>query len=148
MSLPLENVAQDYSKYCDVDLNGKLQPINKSIEDMLARLEEFQTMVSFVKQDETDSNDILTSLPNYRNDLEDMFNKIDTMESLVIHMKNNLDKLEDDIEKAETELGCNDPKKKVTSIFTPLFRKNTEKKQPTPSLGLFKVEDYFEQQNS
>lgn len=88
---------------------------------MLARLEEFQTMVSFVKQDGTDSNDILTSLPDYKTDLEEMFKKIDTMESLVTHMKNNLDKLEDDVEKAEIEFGINDPKKKVASIFSPLF---------------------------
>ncbi|KAJ8924592.1 hypothetical protein NQ315_000742 [Exocentrus adspersus] len=144
----LENVAGDYNKYCDVDIHSKLMPINEQIENMLARLEEFQTMILFVKQDGTDSRDILTSIANYSNELNDLFNKIDTMERLVTHIKSNLDKVEDDVEKAEVEFGCNDSKKKVTSIFTPLFKKATEKKQLSPSLGLFKVEDYFEQETS
>ncbi|KAJ8969157.1 hypothetical protein NQ314_001898 [Rhamnusium bicolor] len=141
--MTLENVAKDYSKYCDVDINLKLKPINQSVDDMLTRLEEFQTMVSFVKQDGIDSNDILTSFLNFKSDMDEMCIKINTIENLITHIKSNLDKLEDDMDKAETEMGCNEHKNKVTNIFTPLFKKNTDKKQIIPNMELFKTDDYF-----
>ncbi|KAJ8972783.1 hypothetical protein NQ317_009236 [Molorchus minor] len=117
----LEELAEDYSKYCDVNIEQKLNPISKSVDDMLARLEEFQTMLTFIKQDEKDSSDILNSIPNYKNDFDAMCNTIDRLENLMTHIKINLDKLDDDLERAETELGYNEPKKKVTNLFTPLF---------------------------
>ncbi|KAJ8938139.1 hypothetical protein NQ318_006999 [Aromia moschata] len=119
--MTLEAVAKDYSKYCNVNLDHKLKPVNKSVDDMLARLEEFQTILSFIKQDEKDATNIFASVPNYKSDLDEMCDTIDTIENLISHIKNNLDKLENDIEKAETELGYNEHKKIVSNIFTPLF---------------------------
>ncbi|KAG5889941.1 hypothetical protein JTB14_018836 [Gonioctena quinquepunctata] len=143
--MAVENTAKGFSKYCELDMNNKVEPIIGSIDEMLARLEEFQTMISFVVQDRTDYNDILSSIPNYGSEFGDMCNKIDTLEKMVAHIKSNLDHLESEIEKAENELGCNEATSKVTNIFTPLFKKNVEKKYSKDHhSGYFKTEEYFE----
>ncbi|CAG9818791.1 unnamed protein product [Phaedon cochleariae] len=103
-------------------LYSLFKSVSGSIEEMLARLEEFQTMLYFVTQDRIDYNDILTSIPNYGVEFDQICNKIDTLESLISHIQSNLDQLEHEIEKAETELGCTETSAiKVTNIFTPLF---------------------------
>lgn len=136
--MTLENTAKEYSKYCDINLESKVQlfkdngsyfskyflqlePVNKCIDDMFARLEEFQTMMSFVTQDQVESVKVLTSLLDHREEFEDLCIKIDSLECLVSHIKNNLDKLEDDINKAEANLNISEPTAKVANIFTPLF---------------------------
>ncbi|XP_023017845.1 biogenesis of lysosome-related organelles complex 1 subunit 4 [Leptinotarsa decemlineata] len=138
-----EKTAKDFSKYLEVDLDHKLKPITASIDDMLTRLEEFQTMISFVVQDRIDYNDILTAIPNYKNEFDNMCKKIDTLEKLMAHIKSNLDQLECGIEKAEDELGCSETTMKVTNIFTPLFRKQSGKKEFRFQSDNFKTENYF-----
>ncbi|XP_057664678.1 biogenesis of lysosome-related organelles complex 1 subunit 4 isoform X2 [Diorhabda carinulata] len=139
----VEKTAKEYSKCCEIDLESKLKPINKSVDDMLARLEEFETMMSFVIQDRKDYNDILTSVPNYKEEFDILCNKIDSVEKLTKHIKSNLDELEKEIEKAELSLGCTEKTAKVTQIFTPLFKKNVDKKSTSQSTEFFKTEDYF-----
>ncbi|XP_072392839.1 biogenesis of lysosome-related organelles complex 1 subunit 4 [Diabrotica undecimpunctata] len=140
----IQKTAKDYKKCCDVDMDSKLNSLNKSIDEMLTRLEEFQTMMSFVEQDRKDYNDILTSVPNYKDEFDILCNRIDTVDKLTTHIKSNLDVLENEIEKAESSLGCSEKTAKVTQIFTPLFKKNVDKKQSTQSSELFKTEDYFD----
>lgn len=84
---------------------------------MLARLEEVQTIVSFAKQEATGvSISVITDL---KHDVDDLCNRIDVIENLIVHITNNIDMLESTVNKHENEL--NQPNNKVTSIFTPLF---------------------------
>lgn len=92
---------------------------------MLARLEEFEAMFTFIEPDVKDSKDILNSIQEYKPEFQDLCAKIDSTEFLVAHIKSNLDMLEAKIEVAETKLGVSDTTSKVTekvsNIFTPLF---------------------------
>lgn len=89
---------------------------------MLTRLEEFQTMISFVHQDRDESNKILISVLDANDDFNDLCKKIDKIECLVAHIKNNLNALDEEISKTEENLGCLEQSTlKMPSIFTPLF---------------------------
>lgn len=73
-----------------------------------------------LKRNQTGSDDI-TSLISCKNEFEQLCYKIDKVEALLDHVKNNLNKLEDDVVKAEADLGFGDASIKVPSLFTPLF---------------------------
>lgn len=91
---------------------------------MLARLEEFETMLSFIEPDVKDSKDILKSIVDYKPEFEELCQKIDSTEFLIAHIKSNLDTLEAKIEEGEAKMGVDAASKvteKMTNIFTPLF---------------------------
>ncbi|ENN72224.1 biogenesis of lysosome-related organelles complex 1 subunit 4 [Dendroctonus ponderosae] len=147
----LRRTAEDYSSYItNTNIEKKLEPVNKAIDDMLARLEEFEAMFTFIEPDVKDSKDILNSILAYKPEFEDLCAKIDSTEFLVAHIKSNLDMLEAKIEEAETKLGVSDTTSKVTekvsNIFTPLFKKAAERRATSAStnMELFKTEDYFQ----
>ncbi|CAH1115428.1 unnamed protein product [Psylliodes chrysocephalus] len=140
----VEKTAKDYKKYLQIDLNSAVNPLSNSIDEMLTQLEEFEIMMTFLVQDRKDYKDILTSIPNYKAEFTDLCNKIDTIERLISHIKSNLDELESEVEKAETNLGCTEKTVKVTQIFTPLFKKNVDKKNSFHHSELFKTENYFQ----
>ncbi|XP_030762807.1 biogenesis of lysosome-related organelles complex 1 subunit 4 isoform X2 [Sitophilus oryzae] len=142
----VEKTAKDYSKYItDIDLAKKLEPINKSIDDMLTRLEEFETMFTFIQPDVKDSSDLLSSMLQYKPEFDQLCEKIDSTEFLVEHIKSNLDALESRIEEGEIKLNAVDTASRVTNMLSPLFMSINEKKTTAPpTTELFKVEDYFQ----
>lgn len=87
---------------------------------MLTRLEEFQTMISFVVQDSGDSVKILSSLLQHKHEFDDLCKKIDAIETLTNHLKGNLKQVEDNIDKAEADFHLSEPSK-VANLFTPFF---------------------------
>lgn len=146
----LEKTVKDYSTYLtNTNLDKKLEPINKAVDDMLARLEEFETMFAFIQPDVQDSRDLLKSILDYKPEFDDLCQKIDSTEFLMAHIKSNLDSLESQIEEGEAWLGVehsNNVAEKVSSILTPLFKKSVEKKNTVTGVGgmeLFKTEEYF-----
>ncbi|CAG9862184.1 unnamed protein product [Phyllotreta striolata] len=140
----IEKTAKDYKNYLETDINSLATPLNASIEEMLTRLKDIETTMTSLAQDQQDFTDILTSIPNYRGEFDNLCDKIDTFEKLIGHMKSNLNDLENEMDKAETNLGCAEKTSKVTQIFTPLFKKTLDKKEPNQQLEIFKTEDYFE----
>ncbi|XP_066250601.1 biogenesis of lysosome-related organelles complex 1 subunit 4 [Euwallacea similis] len=122
----LQKTAQDYSKFItNTSIDKKLEPINTRIEDLLARMEEFETMFTFIQPDVKDSRDMLKSILDYKPEFEDLCEKIDCTIFLIAHIKNNLDSLEARIEEEEVRLGVEGTSSKVTervtSMLTPLF---------------------------
>ncbi|KAL1517077.1 hypothetical protein ABEB36_000888 [Hypothenemus hampei] len=146
----LKQTAESYSKYItNIDLEEKLQPVNKAMEDMLTRLEEFETMFTLAQPDIKDSKDIIKSILDYKPEFEELCLKIDSIEFMTVHIKNNLTALETKIEETENQMGIVDTKSRVTEkvahIFTPLFKKSFDKKAPTSSSAeIFKTEHYFQ----
>lgn len=89
---------------------------------MLARLEEFQTMICFARQERIIATELLSSIENSKDNLNDLFNRIDSVERLVQDVKSTVDALETEVEKAEEKVGITESKtSKVANIFTPLF---------------------------
>ncbi|XP_076272900.1 biogenesis of lysosome-related organelles complex 1 subunit 4 isoform X2 [Rhynchophorus ferrugineus] len=140
----IKKTSEGYSKlFTDCNLEQKLVPINKSIEQMLARLEEFETMFAFIQPDIKDSKDLLNSIMEYKSEFDILCEKIDNTELLVAHVKHNLDTLEARIEESEAKLNVTDTASKVTNLLTPLLFANAERKPTPSSVELFKTEDYF-----
>ncbi|KAL3275769.1 hypothetical protein HHI36_020514 [Cryptolaemus montrouzieri] len=137
-----ESVAKDYSKYLNQDIENKLKPVNQIIESMLARLEEFETLVNFAKQDVDESTEALSSLVNCNDQMKELFSKIDSVERVVNHIKGNLKNLEEKIEKEEHRLGLNDSKL-VTNIFSPLLFRKSDKNTVVTNVPIFNVKEYF-----
>nr|CAH7741922.1 unnamed protein product [Callosobruchus chinensis] len=143
--MSIEQTAVDYAKYLDLDFPPQIQALTSTIYEMLARLEEFQTLLGFMSKDRDQYNSIITSIPKYQAEFDDLSKRTDMVEALVAHIKDNLDTLESRIEKAEAELNINEPTMKVPNIFTPLFKKNTipDRKSPSKGMEMFHTEDYF-----
>ncbi|VEN33962.1 unnamed protein product [Callosobruchus maculatus] len=144
-NMSIAKTATDYAKYLDLDFPSQIQCLTSTIYEMLARLEEFQTILSFMSQDRNYYNSMITSIPKYQGEIDDLCKKIDMVEGLIAHIKDNMDTLESRVEKAETELNINESTMKVPNIFTPLFKKNTVPDRNSPSKGMemFHTEDYF-----
>jgi predicted nucleic acid-binding Zn-ribbon protein len=140
----INKTSNEYSKFIMIDMQEKLKPINKSIDDMHARLEEFQIMITFAKQERVGATDLLNAISNCKNDVENLFTRIDSVEDIVEHVRTSLLSLEADIEKAEEEIGYTESTTtKVANMFTPLFKKSAERKHTPNSLNLYKTSDYF-----
>lgn len=97
-----------------------MKPIHNFVEMLLTRLEEFQILLEVVKRNQTGSANI-SSLLSCLNEFDKLCDKIDKINALMGHVKSNLDKLEEDIVKAENNLGFGEPSIKVPSLLTPLF---------------------------
>ncbi|CAH0546047.1 unnamed protein product [Brassicogethes aeneus] len=138
-----EKVSSEFSALCKLDVEQKLQPVLTSVDDMLARLEELETILTFAKQDRQESDKVMKSIArDLKQDVNDLCAKIDGIESLVGHITNNLDALEENICKYEHEMGVTDGSSKVSQMFIPLFKKTPEKKS-TNNTEMFKTENYF-----
>ncbi|KAJ3662132.1 hypothetical protein Zmor_006491 [Zophobas morio] len=141
-----EKTAEDFSRFVLTDITEKVQPINKLIDDMFARLEEFQTMIYFAKQERISALNSLASVHGNFQMLTNLLQRIDSIENLIEQVKITLSVLERDIEKAEEELGYTESTtNKVANIFTPLFKKNTNSdRSHSPNLSqIYKTSDYF-----
>lgn len=87
---------------------------------MLIRLEEAQILLNVLKSNQTYSESVPLLL-SHRDEFNVLCDKIDRLEALMEHVQNNLDKLEEDVDKKENELGFGETSIKVPNIFTPLF---------------------------
>ncbi|XP_050295470.1 biogenesis of lysosome-related organelles complex 1 subunit 4 [Anthonomus grandis grandis] len=140
----IKKTALDYSQYItNNNIKEKLEPVNKTVDDLLVRLEEFETMFSLIQPDIKDSKDILNSIISYKPEFDDLCDKIDSTEFMIAHIKTNLDTLEGKIEEAEAKMGISDAASKVSSILTPLFKKSVDRRPVNTSVEQFKVEDYI-----
>lgn len=97
-----------------------MKPVHHLIELLLTRLEEFHILLLVIQKDQTNCSNI-SSLLSYSKEFNSLCDKIDQVETMMTHMKSNLEKLEEDINKAEADLGFREASIKVTNLFTPLF---------------------------
>lgn len=95
-----------------------MEPINETIDQMLVRLEEFQTMVILVQQEKCNS---LAELTESKSELLSLCEKIEALEQLIEHIKSNMYMLEGKIEAAESNLGLKDNTTKIKTFLKPFF---------------------------
>lgn len=91
---------------------------------MLVRLEEFEAMITMVQQERCSAIGLtgsLTETIDFKEELNKLCRRIDTVESIVGHIKSNLDSLEQKVEVAENHYGIKDNATKLKSFFMPLF---------------------------
>ncbi|KAK5642988.1 hypothetical protein RI129_009155 [Pyrocoelia pectoralis] len=146
----LKSTAEEYSKYMKIDLDQKLIPILQSVEDMLTRLEEFETLLTLVQQERCNAVGLtgsLTKAVGFSGDLKELCDRVDKLENLIEHIKSNIDSVERKIDAAEEQFGLTDNTAKIKNLLIPLFKKNVAIKEPVVVSGnereVFSTEDYF-----
>lgn len=85
-----------------------MQPIEDSIDDMLTRLEEFESMVLLVQQERGNVVGLtgtLMQVVDGKQELDVLCSKVDVIESLVVNVRETLDSLDDQIQFAEEQYG-------------------------------------------
>lgn len=144
-----EESAKAYSKIVQIDLNEKviynnknkyiycrfacikllrnyfqLSPVNAIIDGMLARLEELETMILLVQQERQNTvgpNGSITQIIDNIPELNELCGRIDNLEKLVEHIKQNINYLEEKVEAAENEVGLPNSTNKLKTLLKPLL---------------------------
>ncbi|XP_065360399.1 biogenesis of lysosome-related organelles complex 1 subunit 4 [Calliphora vicina] len=120
----VEKASQDYSKLLQsVSLDKEINPICMSIEDMLTRLDELESLLVNVKGEtnvimDQYTNSILAFTPQF----EVLKERIDQLEHFVGVVNNNMDEVEKSIDIAEAELNVTDYSLRGL-LFKPLLAK-------------------------
>ncbi|XP_067643252.1 biogenesis of lysosome-related organelles complex 1 subunit 4 [Eurosta solidaginis] len=106
----VESAAEDYAKILQsINLDREINPICINIEDMLARLDEFETLLSNVR---AENNSILLNhiggILTFANHFQDLRERIDKLERFVDMVNTNVNEVEKSINIAELELNVPD----------------------------------------
>ncbi|KAB0795997.1 hypothetical protein PPYR_10058 [Photinus pyralis] len=146
----LKNTSEEYSKYAKINLDQKLNPILQSVEDMLTRLEEFETLLTLVQQERCNAVGLtgsLTTAVGFGGNLKELCAHVDRLEKLTEHIKSNIESLERKIDLAEEQYGLTDNTAKLKNLLIPLFKKNVAVREPVvegvSEREVFSTEDYF-----
>ncbi|XP_039181403.1 biogenesis of lysosome-related organelles complex 1 subunit 4-like isoform X5 [Crotalus tigris] len=136
------------SKWALNPKRAKIGTLDKSLEDLLIRVDEFVGMLDMIRNDS--SQVINESVPHIHAkamEMKKLYRKIDKLEAFVKMIGSNVAGMEEQIIKAESDLGNfpNTLKKLLYTINVPSFlnkspRQNQALYEP---LDLFKTEDYF-----
>ncbi|KAM3840929.1 biogenesis of lysosome-related organelles complex 1 subunit 4-like isoform 3-T3 [Vipera latastei] len=147
--------AADYASYLlpsplgNVASAGQIGTLDKSLEDLLIRVDEFVGMLDMIRNDS--SQVINESVPHIHAkamEMKKLYRKIDKLEAFVKMIGSNVAGMEEQIIKAESDLGNfpNTLKKLLYTINVPSFLNKSSSRQDQAlyePLDLFKTEDYF-----
>lgn len=120
----LHGLACDYSQFLRVDISEEKHALEESIDDLLTRLDEFTGLINMVRSDDTLC--LTHTLPDIfekSRDLEQVYSKIDALESFIGTVRESVDTMEERLTEAENALGSSSVKKFLSSLPTPLFSK-------------------------
>ncbi|KAG8133386.1 hypothetical protein E2320_011168 [Naja naja] len=146
----LAAAAADYASYLLPSPLENIGTLDKSLEDLLIRVDEFVGMLDMIRNDS--SQVINESVPHIHAkamEMKKLYRKIDKLEAFVKMIGKNVAGVEEQIIKAESDLGNfpNTLKKLLYTINMPSFlNKSSSSRQNQPlyePLDLFKTEDYF-----
>ncbi|KAF7380067.1 hypothetical protein HZH66_014422 [Vespula vulgaris] len=122
----IEELAKDYADYAKVNLSMK--QFHETIEDVMIRLEEFQSIVGMVQAESSECmNEHIPRIRHMRKELVTLCRKIDALEHVLIAANVSLTALETAVDTAEAELG-------VTDRFFEKISGICDRKQTTASI--------------
>ncbi|EDW69566.1 biogenesis of lysosome-related organelles complex 1 subunit 4 [Drosophila virilis] len=106
----VEQTAKDYAKIIQsADLEKEINPLCTNIDDMLARLDEFETVLASVR---AESNSIMAnhvcSILSFGENFGELRQRIDNLEQFVATVNENLNEVERSVDVAEQELNIAD----------------------------------------
>ncbi|KAJ7338594.1 hypothetical protein JRQ81_012496 [Phrynocephalus forsythii] len=150
----LAPAAADYAGYLlpagSVASGGQIETLDKSLEDLLTRVDEFVGMLDMIRSDS--SQVVNESVPHIHAkavEMRQLYRKIDKLEAFVKMVGNSVAGMEEQITKAESDFGTfpNTFKKLLHTISVPSFLNKSSSSRPSQALyeapDLFKTEDYF-----
>ncbi|EDX15713.1 GD17633 [Drosophila simulans] len=161
MQSNIENVSRDYAKILQsADLEKEINPLCTNIEDMLARLDEFETLLaSFIDFSACGINGMMPQCVRhlgFADSFEQLKTRIDGLEQFVGVVSANLSEVERSVDIAEEELHVTDYSLKGlllkplkaklgasdSSTFSSLPRSNLVEEEYQP-VEIYKSDDYF-----
>ena len=151
----LKRVSTDLASFVDIDNSKQIDDVEKVIDGLLAKLEEYCSVIDQIR---SESKDVLfTTAPilyERCKELQPIFDKIDHLEKFMAVVKDCVEDTEEKVNTAEKELGSKNIKKILKSVPMPKFFLQKKSIQPylktdvRPSNyvppKLFKTEDFFQ----
>ncbi|XP_074843679.1 biogenesis of lysosome-related organelles complex 1 subunit 4 [Carettochelys insculpta] len=149
----LSRAADAYCRYLlpgGADLCAQIESLDKSLEDLLTRVDEFVGMLDMIRSESSQVvNESVPQIHTKATEMRQIYRKIDKLEAFVKMVGNNVAGLEEQVTKAETDLGTfpNTFKKFLHTISVPPFLNKSSSSRQHRTLyeppALFKTEDYF-----
>lgn len=119
-SQALAHMASSFPKCLEFDCSKEKVHLDATIDDMLMRLEEFSSLVDIVKTDSAMCMDqTLPYIFAKQEEMENIFQQVDTLEVFLARVKENLKQLETEVEKAENESSSVHSVKRILSTTLP-----------------------------
>ncbi|XP_047114204.1 biogenesis of lysosome-related organelles complex 1 subunit 4 isoform X3 [Schistocerca piceifrons] len=144
----ITDLADDYASYFKLDVNKEISPVMETIEDMLTRLEEFESLMDMVRTDVTQS--AVATVPDIvacKSELRTLCDRIDCLEALVTRVRRDLDTVESQLDTAEATVGGEGV---IRNMLKPLFffkksdpLSRAASSPPYQPPEIFKTDDYF-----
>ncbi|XP_061597807.1 biogenesis of lysosome-related organelles complex 1 subunit 4 [Cololabis saira] len=144
--------ALDYSSYVRVTAGEEILCLEKSLEEMLTRVDEFVGMLDMIRNDTSQIvNENLPQIQQKSDEMRHIYKKIDKLEAFVKMVGANVNAMEEQVTQAEGELGTLPSafKKILRTMSVPGFlnkqasprRQAAHQHQEIPSV--FRTDDYF-----
>ncbi|NWR71581.1 BL1S4 protein, partial [Centropus unirufus] len=128
----------------------EMESLDKSLEDLLTRVDEFVGMLDMIRSDSSQViNESIPEIYTKATEMRQIYQKIDKLEAFVKMIGNSVAGLEERVIKAETDFGAfpSTFKKILHTISIPSFLNKSSSSQQQQMLYeppvLFKTEDYF-----
>ncbi|XP_075163477.1 biogenesis of lysosome-related organelles complex 1 subunit 4 [Haematobia irritans] len=152
----VEKASEDYSKLLlqSATLEKEINPICMTIEDMITRLDELESLLANVKGESNILIEHSSGILAFESSFHGLKQRIDRLETFINVVDSNVNDAEKSIEKAESELNITDYSIKGL-IFKPLLAKtpsSMDTREPTPSpsnysehqpIQIFQTSEYF-----
>ncbi|KAF0772707.1 biogenesis of lysosome-related organelles complex 1 subunit 4 [Aphis craccivora] len=143
----LDELAIDYSEYLKVNNENEVSALKDVVEDMLTRLEEFQTFMEMVRALRMESTmmhyDSIKAMKSKVTELTDSVNKL---EKLVNKVGEDVELVDQQLTEAEACMPINKDGP-LNTILKPFFKKQEDhSSKPLPAYEppvIFKSDDYF-----
>ncbi|XP_053190881.1 biogenesis of lysosome-related organelles complex 1 subunit 4 [Scomber japonicus] len=151
----LRHTALSYSAYIRATAGEEILCLEKSLEEMLTRVDEFVGMLDMIRNDTSQIvNENLPQIQQKSDEMRQIYRRIDKLEDFVKMVGANVSAMEEQVTQAEGELGTLPGafKKMLRTMSVPGFlNKPASPRRPTPHQrqeipSVFRTDDYFTSQ--
>ncbi|XP_056154651.1 biogenesis of lysosome-related organelles complex 1 subunit 4 [Lampris incognitus] len=152
----LRHTAQEYSSYIRATAGEEILCLEKSLEDMLTRVDEFVGMLDMIRNDTSQIvNESLPQIQQKSDEMRQIYRRIDKLEAFVKMVSANVSAMEEQVTQAEGELGTlpGALKKILRTMSVPGFlNKPASPRRPASHQrhdiipSVFQTDDYFTSQ--
>ncbi|KAK7869030.1 hypothetical protein R5R35_002980 [Gryllus longicercus] len=142
----IQELANDYVSYMKVDMNKELSPLVDNLEDLLTRLEEFESLITMVQANGSQClKNLVPDVVMCIDNLQTLCDRVDSLDTFVQQIRHDLDAVESQMDVAEADIGCAEGKLK--SFLKPLFFKKSDPSTRTVKSPAYKPPDIFNTSN-
>ncbi|XP_028158631.1 uncharacterized protein LOC114351567 [Ostrinia furnacalis] len=125
----LNEVVKDYAAYIKLDVSSGFQTVQDVIDNMLTRLEELSSVLQMIRIKNSECNSAVSEdIIKYRHEVNTLSKKIGTLHEVIMKLYKNVDLLEKQVDRAESDFGITNDNK-LKSLLLPFLKRN---KEPTP----------------